>query len=169
MRDPWTRFDTIQWLAFALCVLAFVLLCQYGDAENLPDAIPDAPSAVVQERAPSTWHQLRIPLAAMWATNAADIGLTCSILANGGHEDFLPTQSCGGAAAILVGERAAATGLAWALARKGHPKLAKGLLWAVTGSTGYAIGYTAVHWHDPKVQPLPPTSPIIVQVQGGTK
>lgn len=164
MRDPWTTFDSLQWLAVVLCILAFVLLCHYCDAETLPDA----PSAVAQERAPSTWHQLRLPLAVMWASNAADMGLTCSVLANGGHEDFLPTQSCAGAAAILVGERAAASGLAWVLVRKGHPRVAKGLLWAATGSTGYAIAYTARHWSDPRVQLLPPTSPIIVQ-KGGTK
>lgn len=34
MKDPWTRFDTLQWLAVMLCVLAFVLLCQYCDAED---------------------------------------------------------------------------------------------------------------------------------------
>lgn len=166
MRDIWTTFDTLQWLAVILCIVAFVLLCHYCDAENLPDAIPDAPSAVAQPRPPSTWHQLRLPLTAMWTTNAADIGLTCTMLANGGHEDFLPTQSCGGAAAILTGQRAAATGLAWILTSKGHPKLAKALLWAATGSSGYAIGYTAMHWHEP-IQPRW-NSPIQAG-KGGTK
>lgn len=166
MKDSWTKFDSLQWLAVALCIVAFVLLCQFCGAENLPDA-PSA-TAQTQERAPSTWHQLRLPLTAMWMANAADMGLTCSVLANGGHEDFLPTQSCAGAVGILAGERMAATGVAWMLVRKGHPNLAKGLLWAMTGSTTYAIGYTVAHWHDPKVQPLPPTSAIIVQ-GGGTK
>lgn len=166
MKNEWKMWDTIQWCAALLCIVAFVLLCQWCDAENLPDA----PSATAKAQpSPSTWHELRLPLTTMWATNAADIGITCSVLANGGHEDFLPTQSCGGAAAILVGERVAITGMAWILARKGHPNLAKGLLWATTGSNGYAIGYTAMHWHEPnpKVQPLPPTSAIIVQ--GGIK
>lgn len=164
MKDHWTTFDSLQWLAVVLCILAFVLLC-HCEAETLPDA----PGAVAQpqERASSTWHQLRLPLTVMWASNAADIGLTCRVLGNGGHEDFLPTQSCVGVVAILAGERAAATGVAWILARKGHPKLAKSLLWAMTGSTGYAIGYTVGHWNDPKRVPLPPSSPIIVQ--GGTK
>lgn len=165
MKDQWTTFDSLQWLAVVLCILAFVLACQYCDAETLPDA----PSAIAQTqpRAPSPWHQLRLPLTAMWASNAADMALTCSVLANGGHEDFLPTQSCGGVAAILVGERAAATGVAWFLARHGHPRVAKALLWTATGSTGYAISYTVAHSNDPKQVPLPPTSSIIVQ--GGTK
>lgn len=34
MKNSWTQFDTLQWCAVVLCIVAFVLLCQFCEAED---------------------------------------------------------------------------------------------------------------------------------------
>lgn len=133
-------------------IILSLLLAMPLCAEDLPDA--PSVAATVEHKTPSTWHELRVPLAAMWGANTADIALTCVALGNGGHENWLPSQSCNGTAAIMLGYRAAATGAAWILVRKGHPRIAKALLWGMTADTAIAVSLSAAHWNDPvKVKP----------------
>jgi hypothetical protein len=58
--------------------------------------------------------------AAVFATDAA---VTCRNLANGGHEDWLPTQSCAGVSAWMAGNFATQQMAAYWLHRRGHHRL----------------------------------------------
>ena len=65
---------------------------------------------------------------------------TCRELSHGGHEDWIPTQSCGGIAAWQVGSIGLALGIGWMFHRHGNHRLERITPWVATGAS--AAGWT---------------------------
>lgn len=87
--------------------------------------------------------RIELSIAATAAT--VDVVTTCHALANGAHEDILPTQSCKGVSLILFGQVAAQEGAAYLLHRTGHDRLAHAVrLYSIIGN-GRGIIYSKQH------------------------
>ena len=77
------------------------------------------------------------------AARAADAALTCRNLASGGHEQWMPTQSCGGVVGLIaVGEAGQIAATAW-LHHTQHHKLERIVPWVFTAGSLAAFGYSA--------------------------
>lgn len=87
----------------------------------------------------------RVALIASVSLLGFDAGQTCHNLATGGHEDFLPTQSCAGTTAILAGETTAAWVGAYLAHRRGLHKLERILEWTMPVVNTRAIVYSHNH------------------------
>ena len=75
----------------------------------------------------------------------ADLGRTCSNLANGAHERFLPTQSCAGVGAFILSGVAVEMLIDWQLTRRGHDKL--GMTVEAIGAASNAVGFAYSSTH----------------------
>lgn len=65
---------------------------------------------------------------------------TCRELSDGGREDWIPTQSCGGIAAWQVGSVGLALALGWMFHKHGNHRLERITPWVGTGAS--AAGWT---------------------------
>jgi hypothetical protein len=140
--------------------LAFVLSVSgvLGAAE-----LPDAPSSTVSAAPrmatvsrPNVRERFWTPrakweLGGQVALRAADIVLTCRLIAAGGYEQWLPVKSCAGVAAWIAGGQLASTVAQWALWRRGRRsrQLAHWLPWAGMAQSAAGISWTGLHgsWH----------------------
>ena len=125
-----------------LLLLAACILTTAALAADLPDA----PSAT-RPPTPVYDRQLWVATAVHFGIRAVDDARTCSNLANGGHEDVYPTQSCAGIVAWNAGVFAALAVTSYELAKHGHRKLAlaaqyigatvdsAGVIYSFTGTT----------------------------------
>jgi len=71
----------------------------------------------------------------------ADLAQTCRNLSRGGgHEDWMPTQSCAGVAGIMAAGQIAQETFAYFLHRRGHHKLERAVRFvSLTGNTAGII------------------------------
>lgn len=87
----------------------------------------------------------KIAFAANMTMFSLDAAQTCHNLANGGHERFLPTQSCAGATAIMGAEMAGLWLGAHFAHRRGLHKLERVLEWTMPVVNTRAIIYSKEH------------------------
>jgi hypothetical protein len=108
-----------------------------------------AQNVVTPEQPTPATHALfdsygRSALLVSTAARAADAALSCSNLSAGGHERWLPTQSCGGVVAwIAAGEVAQVGATAW-LHHEGHHRVERVVPWLFTAGSLAAVGYSAL-------------------------
>jgi hypothetical protein len=118
-------------------------------------------SAFGQSFEPSNHHQFLdrtgvISLTGSAAVFTADAVTSCRNLYGGGHEAFLPTQTCAGISAWMASSFAAQTATAYMLHRSGHHRLERiaEFVWASGSVAG--ISYTFTHQHH--ARPAPPVN-----------
>lgn len=98
------------------------------------------PPAAPASEAHSLWsRQALLALGVSTAARAADATLTCNALSNGGRENWLPTQSCGGVVGFIAAGEAVQIGATWALHRTHHHKLELIVPWVGVGISIAAI------------------------------
>jgi len=85
-------------------------------------------------------RQQLLALYAHSGMRALDTIKTCRELSHGGHEDWIPTQSCGGITAWQVGSIGLALGIGWMFHRHGNHRLERITPWVATGAS--AAGWT---------------------------
>jgi len=76
------------------------------------------------------------------AARAADASLTCTALASGAHEDWLPTQSCGGVVGFIAAGEAGQIAATYWLHHTRHHKLERIVPWVFTAVSVAAIAYS---------------------------
>ncbi len=111
-----------------------------GDAATL--SVREAP-AIAPDRPLQHKFFDRQQLLALYVhsgVRAVDTIKTCRELSHGGHEDWIPTQSCGGIAAWQVGSIGLALGVGWMFHRHGNHRLERITPWVATGAS--AAGWT---------------------------
>ena len=87
----------------------------------------------------------KIQVAANLLAAGADLAQTCRNLSRGGHEDWMPTQSCAGVAGIMVAGQITQESLAYLLHHKGHHRLERATRFiSLAGNTS---GLTYSHLH----------------------
>jgi hypothetical protein len=142
----------------AVCLLPLVVFAQQTETARLADApaaaftalnttsdtlstLP-ASNALVRAAAPQTQtehkffdRQQMIALYVHSGVRLADTINTCHALANGGKEDWIPTQSCAGIAAWQAGSVGLTLGLGWLFHKTGHHKLERITPWVGTGAS----------------------------------
>lgn len=108
----------------------------------------------------------KIALAISAGVFAADAATTCHNLANGGHEQWLPAQSCAGVTTWMAGSFATELGVSYLLHRKEHHRLERSVetLWATPSALGIMHSLTQ---DSPKPAPAPPLIPIPVRSEPG--
>lgn len=142
------KFSKILAMVAATSVLTVPLSAQQAAVTNVADPLLATPS--VRATAPSaadrpTQHKFfdRQQLMALYVhsgVRALDTVKTCRELSHGGHEDWIPTQSCGGIAAWQVGSIGLALGVSWMFHRHGNHRLERITPWVATGAS--AAGWT---------------------------
>lgn len=141
-----------------LVLFAFAVPVRAQNAIELPDAPQPKPNTAVdftvierpKVRFDRPVHKFydktaKIELGVNAALFAIDAGQTCHNLANGGHEDVLPTQSCAGAIGIMAGLHGGQEVLAWVLHKTGHHKLERIARLYMTEAHVQAIAYSKAH------------------------
>ncbi len=112
-------------------------------------ALSEAPNAFLGTPAARTlipkqhefWdRQQRFALAVESAVRLADTIKTCRELADGGREEWIPTQSCAGVAAWNAGSVGLALGVGWLFHHYGHHRLERIVPWVSTAAS--AAGWT---------------------------
>ena len=99
--------------------------------------------ACAQEPKPFFHDPLQVGLfSANLAIGAVDAGQTCDHLAHGARELTLPTQSCAGVTAWIMGAKGVESGAQYLLYRHGHPRWAAAVPSVAIGASGVAIGYS---------------------------
>ena len=114
-----------------------------------------APNALLEARAPlmvaptpqpqvvpehKFWdRQQKLALAIHSAVRLADTIKTCRELADGGVEDWIPTQSCAGIAAWNAGSVGVAVGIGWLFHRYGFHRLERITPWIGTGASAAGL------------------------------
>lgn len=140
----------------AVCLLPLAAFAQQTESARLADApapaftalnttsdtlstLP-ASNALVRAAAPQTQpehkffdRQQMIALYVHSGVRLADTINTCHTLANGGKEDWIPTQSCAGIVAWQAGSVGLTLGLGWLFHKTGHHKLERITPWVGTG------------------------------------
>ena len=134
--------------AVALGVFTLSLSAQQAAVTNAADSY--LPTPLVREAAPTApdrppQHKFfdRQQLLALYVHSgmrAVDTIKTCRELAHGGHEDWIPAQSCGGITAWQVGSIGLALGVGWMFHRHGNHRLERITPWVATGAS--AAGWT---------------------------
>lgn len=112
------------------------------------NALPDtrAPLMVAPASQPQivTEHkfwdrQQKLALAVHSAVRLADTIKTCRELADGGVEDWIPTQSCAGVAAWNAGSVGVVLGIGWLFHRYGFHRLERITPWIGTGASAAGL------------------------------
>ena len=85
-------------------------------------------------------RQQLLALYAHSGVRVLDTVKTCRELSDGGREDWIPTQSCGGIAAWQVGSVGLALGIGWLFHKTGHHRLERITPWV--GTSASAAGWT---------------------------
>jgi hypothetical protein len=80
------------------------------------------------------------------AVRTTDVVVTCHNLANGGHEDWLPTQSCAGAAALIGAGQPLSMWFTREMDKRGHSNLAWGGRLSFVVNLA-ALAYTFANYH----------------------
>jgi hypothetical protein len=137
----------------ASAVTAGVLTVSLPAQQVAVDTVAEssAPALVVREAAhvsipaPPPQHkffdgQQLLALYAHSGMRTVDTIKTCRELSHGGHEDWIPTQSCAGIAAWQVGSIGLALGVGWMFHRHGHHRLERITPWVATSAS--AAGWT---------------------------
>jgi len=114
-----------------LTIIALFCISAVTRADNLPDA--PKPNAVGSAKAIRPAHSFysrpaKIELATWGAVGGFDFAQTCHNIKTGGREDWTPTQSCGGLAALSVAAVGAEELIRYALHRHGHHRLERFVL-----------------------------------------
>ncbi len=132
----------------ATCVLALTMSAQeLAIANPAPALSPSVPSVEAPRIAPAdqpVQHKFfdRQQLFALYAhtgMRVVDTIKTCRELSDGGREDWIPTQSCGGIAAWQAGSVGLALGVGWLLHKTGHHRLERITPWV--GTSASAAGW----------------------------
>ena len=84
-------------------------------------------------------RQQKLALAVHGAVRLADTIKTCRELADGGVEDWIPTQSCAGVAAWNAGSVGVALGIGWLFHRYGFHRLERTTPWIGTGASAAGL------------------------------
>ena len=147
----------------AVLLFAVPLLGQ----NHLVDSAVEAPAPKVSSAtaAPRFWDKInKIEFGAMTSLAAFDMAQTCHNLASrrtvqalsptpgvtvpvviGGHEDFLPTQSCAGAVGLTAAFDASALGLSYLFHRTHHLKLERIPMLLMGEQSARGIVYSKLH------------------------
>jgi hypothetical protein len=79
------------------------------------------------------------------ALASADASKTCQNLSNGGHERFMPTQSCAGVTGFIAGGVVLNVVARYWLLRHGHPELSTALGVIGSAESATAVIYSSTH------------------------
>ena len=150
------------WLAAALLFAVPV----FGQNHLVNSAIEDPTPKVSSDAAtPKFWDNInKIEFGTMTSLAAIDMAQTCHNLASrrtvqalsptpgvtvpvviGGHEDFLPTQSCAGAVGLTAAFDASALGLSYLFHRTHHHKLERIPMLFMGEQSAQGIVYSKLH------------------------
>jgi len=77
-----------------------------------------------------------------YASGVVDSAVTCRYLANGAREGMLPTQSCAGVTAFIMGGKATET----VIAHKCRQRWCRAIPWVAAGGSGFAVGYSIANF-----------------------
>lgn len=122
-----------------------------------------APNALLDARAPlmvapasqpqivpehKFWdRQQKLALAAHSAVRLADTIKTCRELADGGVEDWIPTQSCAGVAAWNAASVGAVLGIGWLFHKYGFHRMERITPWVGTGASAAGLTKSVFNIH----------------------
>ena len=111
---------------------------------SLAADLPDAPSTTKppERKQPAYNRQLWIATGVHFAVRVADDVRTCQFLAQGGHENLYPTQSCAGIVAWNTGVFAGLTFASYELAKHDHRKIALAVHYVAATLDAGAIVYS---------------------------
>jgi hypothetical protein len=114
-------------------------------SSSLAEAAPVVRSAIVLPAQRPPEHkffdqQQRFALYVHGSMRAVDTIKTCRVLAHGGREDWIPSQSCGVITAWQAGSVGLALGAGWLFHRTGHHRLERITPWIATAAS--AGGWT---------------------------
>jgi len=136
-------------LILALSVLAVCASAQNAPAPQIADSFAPVVRAaavpVVPIPEPPIQHKFfdRQQLLAFYihaGMRAVDTIKTCRELSHGGHEDWIPTQQCGGIAAWQAGSVGLTLGVGWMFHKHGNHRLERITPWV--GTSASAAGWT---------------------------
>jgi hypothetical protein len=113
-------------------------------SSSLAEAAPIRPTLVVPVERPHEHkffdQQQRFALYVHSSMRTLDTIKTCRVLAHGGREDWIPSQSCGVITAWQAGSVGLALGAGWLFHRTGHHRLERITPWIATAAS--AGGWT---------------------------
>jgi hypothetical protein len=134
-----------------ICVMALTLF--FVPSVTRANELPDSPQPKVQSSRPNKppkpaveskyWDKhTKIAFGTTVTLLAFDSAQTCNNLMHGGHEDFLPTQKCGPAVAMMAAQDAALWLASYWAHRHSHHKIEHILQWYGPADNAVAIGYS---------------------------
>jgi len=117
----------VSLIAASVCQAQQVVKWDPIESANAENLLPDKPEPIETEPTHVVHRFLdtkgKIAIGTNLALKTLDAVGTCRTLAAGGHEDWLPTQHCAPASALIFGEFAFDVSLAYIFHRTGHHKL----------------------------------------------
>lgn len=122
--------------------------------DTIASAPPSPPNALVRAAAPElpVQHKFfdRQQLLALYVHSGvrlADTIKTCRVLAHGGVEQWIPSQSCAGIAAWQAGSVGLALGIGWLFHKHGNHRLERLTPWVGTGASAAGLTKSVFNIH----------------------